>query len=219
MRRLPLALVCLAVLCAGACSLGTVLQPTADLSKFYVLTPIDQSVRGTPITYSANHEPKTLEIGLGPVKFPAYLARPEIVTRSSPNQLDLSPIDRWAEPLDKNFTSVLGQNLMLLLGAHVTTFPWYRPINLDYQVTVDLTQFDTDSQGTARVLGRWEIKDPDNGDLLNSGEINLTQASQKGEPAAATLSRALSDLSTQLADAIRATKHPAAPAVIFREGR
>jgi uncharacterized lipoprotein YmbA len=209
MRRLPLALVCLAVLCASACSLGTVLQPTADLSKFYVLAPMDQSSRGTPITYSSNNGPKELDIGLGPVKFPAYLARPEIVTRSSPNQIDLSPVDRWAEPLDKNFTSVLGQNLMMLLGAHVTTFPWYRPLNLDYQVTVDLTQFDTDSQGTARVIGRWEIKDPNNGDLLNSGEINITEASQKGEATAATLSRALGGLSTQLADAIGSTKHPA----------
>ena len=45
MRRLPLMFVCLAALCAAACSLGTVLQPTADLSKFYVLTPIDQSAR------------------------------------------------------------------------------------------------------------------------------------------------------------------------------
>lgn len=214
MRRLPLMFVCLAALCAAACSLGTVLQPTADLSKFYVLTPIDQSARSTPITYSSNQGPKELEIGLGPVKFPAYLARQEIVTRSSPNQIDLSPIDRWAEALDKNFTSVLGQNLITLLGAHVTTFPWYRPINLDYQVTVDITRFDTDSQGTAHVIGRWEIKDPNNGDVLNSGEINLTEASQKGEPTAATLSRALGEVSMQLADAIRATKPPAARAKV-----
>src|SRR5208283_5301842 len=187
MRRFPLALACFAALCAVACSLGTVLQPTADLSKFYVLTPMAPSARGTPITYSSNHGPKELELGLGPVKFPAYLGRLEIVTRSSPNQIDLSPVDRWAEPLDKNFTSVLGQNLMMLLGAHVTTFPWYRPINLDYQVPVDITRFDTDSQGTAQVIGRWEIKDPNNGDLLNSGEINITEAAQKGDSTAATL--------------------------------
>jgi uncharacterized lipoprotein YmbA len=212
MRRLPVALACCAILYAAACSLGTVLQPTPDLSNFYVLTPLDQAARGTPITYSSNRGPQALDIGLGPVKFPAYLARLEIVTRSSPNQLDVSPLNRWAEPLDKNFTNVLGQNLMTLLGAHVTTFPWYRPVKLDYQVTLDITRFDTDSQKTARVIGRWEIKDPKSGDLLNSGEINLTEASEKDESTAATLSRALGDVSTQLADAIRATKPPASGA-------
>jgi len=212
MRRLPVALACVALFGIAACSLGTVLQPTADPSKFYVLTPMDVSARGIPITYSASRGPRELELGLGPVKFPAYLSRLELVTRSSPNQVDLSSIDRWAEPLDKNFVGVLGQNLMTLLGAHVTTFPWFRPTNLDYQITVDITRFDTDSHGTARVIGRYEIKEPNSGGLLNSGELDVTESAHAGEATAATLSRALGDVSTQLADAIRATKHPAASA-------
>ena len=212
MRRLPVALACVAVFCLAACSLGTVLQPTADPSKFYVLTAVDASARGVPITYGAGGGSKELEIGLGPVKFPAYLARPEIVTRSSPNQVDLSEINRWAEPLDKNFVSVLGQNLMTELGAHVTAFPWYRPFAFDYQITVDMMRFDTDSQGTARAIGRWEIKDPNNGAVLNSGELNVTETAHSGETAATTLSRALGDVSTQLADALRATHRPAASA-------
>ena len=98
---------------------------------------------------------------------------------------------------------------MTLLGAHVTTFPWYRPIKLDYQVTVDITRFDTDSKGTASIMGRWEIKDPNVGDVLNFGEINLSEPARTGETPASTLSRALGDVSVQLADAIRATRHPA----------
>ena len=45
--------------------------------------------------------------------------------------------------------------------------------------------------------------------MLNSGETHISDSSQLGETAAATLSRALGDMSTQLADAIRATRHPA----------
>lgn len=217
MRGLRIALACGAIMCLTACSLGTVLEPTKDPSQFYVLTPTDSSARGVPITYSGTGGARQLEIGLGPVKFPAYLARPEIVTRSSPNQVDLSEINRWAEPLEKNFVSVLGQDLMILLGAHVTTFPWYRPTNLDYQMTVDITRFDTDLKGTAQIIGRWEIKDPNHGDVLNSGEINLSDTARSEETPAATLSRALGDLSAQLADAIRATKHPAPPPVVFTE--
>jgi uncharacterized protein len=204
-----IALVWIGVILLAGCSVSSVLEPRKDPSQFYVLTPIDSSARGVPITYGATEGRRELEIGLGPVKFPAYLARPEIVTRSSPNKVDLSDINRWAEPIDKNFVTVLGQNLTMLLGAHVTTFPWYRPANLDCQITVDITRFDTDSHGTAQIIGRWEIKDPNNGDVLNSGEINLSDPVQSGETPAATLSRALGDLSVQLAGPVRATKHAA----------
>ncbi len=200
---------CLAVIVLAGCSLTSVLEPRKDPSQFYVLTPMDSTARGVPITYSSSADGKGTTIGLGPVKFPAYLAREEIVTRSSPNKVDLSDINRWAEPLDKNFVTVLGQNLTVLLGAQVKTYPWYRPANLDYQIALDIARFDTDSKGTAQITGRWEIEDPDTGDVLNSGEINIIDAAQSGETNAATLSRAVGDLSTQLADALRATKHPA----------
>jgi uncharacterized lipoprotein YmbA len=176
-----------------------------------VLTAIDSSAHGVPITYSSAEGRREIAIGLGPVKFPAYLAREEIVTHSSPNKLDISDINRWAEPLDKNFVTVLAQNLTVLLGAHVKTFPWYRPANLDYQIALDITRFDTDSKRTAQIIGRWEIEDPDNGTALNFGEINLIDPARSGETNAETLSRALGDLSMQLADAVRATKHPAPP--------
>ena len=209
MRRIVVA--ALLVTFAAGCSIAPLLEPRKDVSQFYVLSPMDSTAQGVPITYSAGGTHKGIAIGLGPVKFPKYLDREEMVTRSSPNQIDLSPIDRWAEPLDKNFVTVLAQNLTTLLGPEVKNYPWYRPANLDYQIALDVTRFDTDSKGTAVVTGRWEIEDPDRGDVLNSGEINLSDAAQSGESNAATLSRATADLSTQLADAVRATRHPAAP--------
>lgn len=209
MMKIRLALSIAALFLVAGCSLGSILQPARDPSQYYVLTPIDEATSGVPITYSSAGSHKSLSIGLGPVKLPAYLLRPEIVTRSSPNKIDLSDKDRWAEPLDKNFVNVLGQNLTVLLGAHVVTFPWYRPIDLDFQITDEVSRFDTDSHGTAQLEGRWEIKDPDSGEVLNSGDTNISQRSQLGESAAATLSRALSDMSNQLADAVRATRHPA----------
>ena len=208
MRKLSALLACVAGFSMASCSVGSILEPTRDPSQFYVLTATDSSPRGVPITYSGTEGRREIAIGLGPVKFPDYLARNEIVTRSSSNKIDLSDINRWAEPLDKNFVTVLGQNLTTLLGANVTTFPWYRPANLDYQVALDITRFDTDSRGNAQVIGRWEIEDPDSGNVLNTGAINISDPAQSGETPAATLSRALGDLGVQLADAIRATKHP-----------
>ena len=209
MIKIRLSLSIAALFLIAGCAIGSILQPTKDPSQYYVLTPIDDASRGVPITYSSGGIHKNLSIGLGPVKLPAYLARAEIVTRSSPNKIDLSDKDRWAEPLDKNFVNVLGQNLTVLLGAHVVTFPWYRPIDLDFQITDEVSRFDTDSHGTAQLVGRWEIKDPDSGEVLNSGDTNISEPARTGESAAATLSRALGDMSNQLADAVRATRHPA----------
>jgi uncharacterized lipoprotein YmbA len=206
MARIAMALL-VAVGLVG-CSISSVLEPRKDPSQFFVLTATDSASRGVPITYSSGESHKEIAIGLGPVKFPAYLEREEMVTRSSPNQIDISMINRWAEPLDKNFVAVLGQNLTTLLGAQVKTFPWYRPANLDYQIALDITQFDTDSKGAATIIGRWEIEDPDTGEILNAGDINLNDPAQSGETNAATLSRAVGDLGTQLADATRTTKHP-----------
>lgn len=203
-----IAMAWLALVMVAGCSVASVLEPRKDLTRYYVLSPMDASLRGIPLTYSAAGEIRSVAIGLGPVKFPAYLAREEIITRSSPNRVVVSDIDQWAEPLDKNFVSVLGQNLTIVLGAQVRTFPWYRTAALDYQIALDIARFDTDSAGTAVVLGRWEIENPINGDQLNSGEINLSETARSGETSAATLSRATGDLSTQLADAIRSTKVP-----------
>jgi len=216
MARIKLA--CLAVVILAGCSVASVLEPRKDPSQFYVLTPMESSARGVPITYSSGDSHKVIAIGLGPVKFPAYLNRDEMVTRSSPNKVELSDINRWAEPLDKNFVTVLAQNLTTLLSAQVKTFPWYRPAHLDYQIALDVTRFDTDSKGNATIIGRWEIEDPDTGAVLNSGDVNVSDPAQSGETNAATLSRALGDVSTQLADAVRATKHPAPRKVEFLEG-
>src|SRR5580704_1221458 len=197
-----IAMAWLALVMVAGCALTSVLEPRKDPTRFYVLTPIDSSSRGVPLTYSAVGGSRPISIGIGPVKFPAYLAREEIITRGSANRVNLSDIDQWAEPLDKNFVSVLAQDLTILLGAEVKTFPWYRSTALDYQIVVDVARFDTDSSGTAVIIGRWEIENPISGDQLDSGAINITDTKRTGENGAATLSRAAGDLSMQLADAV-----------------
>ena len=84
----------------GGCSLTS---PRPDLTKYYVLTAAAE-----PAQPVANG---TLVIGLGPVMMPGYLDHNEIVTRAGANELDLSEIDRWAEPIDQNFKNVLARDL------------------------------------------------------------------------------------------------------------
>ena len=64
-------------------------------------------------------------LGIGPIKFPGYLDRQEIVVRSAQNRLMFLSTDRWAEPLQENFSRVLSENLALLLDTDlIIIYPW-----------------------------------------------------------------------------------------------
>ncbi len=184
----------------SACS--TILQPLPDKSKYFLLTPIAQSDAGSSL---GQDHTGGLILGLGPIKFPTYLDRTEVVTRVEPNQVEVSEIDHWAEPLKTNFTRVLSQNLSVLLGGpQVVNFPWYSSSHLDYQVAIDLERFESDAQGNATLIAQWSIEDPATNKVLDHGDADLTAPSGGGaEPAAAALSQTLGNFSRQIATAVR----------------
>jgi uncharacterized lipoprotein YmbA len=183
---------------AGCSSL---LAPIPDKSRFFILTPIAPGESGSPAPQSGAG---TLVLGLGPIKFPAYLDRIEVVTQVEPNRLEVSEINQWAEPLKNNFTRVLAENLSTLLGAaEIEHFPWYSTTHMDYQLAVEVGRFDSDAQGNARLIAQWTIEDPTTKKIRDRGESNLAVpgAGDAGQSAVA-LSRVLADFSRQLATAI-----------------
>lgn len=180
---------------------SSVLAPIPDKSRFFMLTPITPGESAAPAAQSGAH---TLILGLGPIKFPAYLDRTEVVTQVEPNRLEVSETNHWAEPLKSNFTTVLGENLSTLLGTvEIVHFPWYSTAQMDYELTAEVESFDSDAQGSARLNARWTIEDPMSKKVLDRGDSNLTAsgAGDAGQSAAA-LSRVLADFSRQLAIAI-----------------
>src|SRR6266436_6230607 len=101
-----------------------ILAPQKDISKFYLLTPTADTAAPTtaptPQTTSGN-----FTLGLGPIKLPPYLDRPEVVTRAAPNRLELSKEDRWGESIQNGFTRAIERDLAAQSGATVIVFPWY----------------------------------------------------------------------------------------------
>src|SRR5258708_10924458 len=90
------------------------LAPQPDHSKFFILTPLaDGESAGSTLAATANGS--SLTIGIGPIDFPDYLRRPEVVTVASPNQLDLASEKLCGEPLDKDFAHVFAENISLFL--------------------------------------------------------------------------------------------------------
>ena len=70
--------------------------------KYYTLNPLSDMQPDIPQGVSGD----TLVIGVGPVEFPRFLDRPQIVTRRSQNRVEVSEFHRWAGSFSENFTGV-----------------------------------------------------------------------------------------------------------------
>jgi len=191
---------CAWVFVIAGCS---ILSPQPDRTKFFVLTAVTD-VGATGTASAAANGTSNLVIGIGPIGFPDYLRRPEVVTRTSPTTVELSDLDRWAEPLDSAFARVLSEDLSGLLGTQrIVTYPWYKSSRVDYQVECDVVRFETNSSGGSQLHAQWSIRDG-TGKLLiaRESDINDTEASSDKSPSA-SLSHDLGNLSQQIATQLR----------------
>src|SRR5687768_5076531 len=118
--------------------------PRADPSSFYVLGALPEAdlvAANNTAGVNAN-----FTAGIGTVELPGYLDRQQIVTRTSNNRLSYSETERWAVPLAESFSRVLGQNIShLLRPAQMIQFPWRSTDLPDYQVKIEVIQFEANS--------------------------------------------------------------------------
>jgi len=201
-------------LCVGC----NVLGPRPDASRFYVLTPALDRSNGLPAS-AAPASPSGLNLGLGPIIFPEYLDRSQMVNRVSENRVELSSRNRWAEPLAQSFAQTLSNNLSESLATRsIVAYPWYRSAAPDYQIRIQVVRFETDWTGNARLVASWTIVDPASGRQLSAGTSNLSEPvkGSDADASAAALSRVLGAFSTELATAIRQAQIDRRPATHSR---
>jgi uncharacterized lipoprotein YmbA len=204
----------------GACAIAagcSVLSPQPDPSKFFILTPISDSM-GSGAQLASTNPGSQLTIGIGPVDFPEYLRRLPVVKRVAPNRVDLADEERWAEPLDKNFVRVLSENLATLLDTQrIEKFPWPLKTRIDYQVEVNVERFETTSDGRAQLMASWIIRDGPTDKILYASRASAaTPAGSDELSASAALSSDLATFSKEIASRVaelnqhRAPGHPEA---------
>jgi uncharacterized protein len=200
--------VCAAIAALAACS---PLAPQPDRTEYYVLSPIGAANTATASSVPAGE----LSIGLGPINFPGYLKRPEVVTRSAPNKLEVSDQNRWGEPLDQDFARVLSEDLAELLGTQrIYRFPRYANSRIDYQVEVQVLSFETSTDRKSQLVATWTIRNPKDGRELYTGQSSFSNPVEKGDvgPSAA-LSSDLASLSKEIAAQVRIlASQPSKPA-------
>jgi uncharacterized lipoprotein YmbA len=143
---------------------------------------------------------------VGPIKFPEYLDRQEIVTRSSSNKITLSDFDLWAGSLAEDFSRVLAENLSVLLSTEsVILYPRLRPGLAKYQILVDVIRFDGSPGGDVSLIVRWAILEGKERKVASMRKSTIIEPSGgKGYEAMVEAdSRALEKLSREIADAIK----------------
>lgn len=171
-------------------------------SRFYVLS----SLPGPNAESQASKDKCCIAIGIGPVELPAYLDRPQIVTRISENELNLAEFDKWAEPLKDNFSRVLLENLSTLLCADaISIFPWKGPTPIDYQVEVTVIRMDGNVGGNASLVARWAIFRENDRKMLMTRQSSFSMVinSEGYKALVSAQSRAIAELSREIAEAIK----------------
>jgi hypothetical protein len=201
MNRLITAAVTFGTLAVSLAACST-FSPRPDPSRFYTLTAIAQ-----PGDTATKDSGNPVSLGVGPITLPGYLDRQEIVTRVSQNRIDVSEYDRWAEPLETNFTRVVGQNLSVLLHTdRLVFYPWELNRRPNYQVTIEVLRFESSTRGEVQLSARWEILDTNKRTPLQAGGSAITRqpTAQSTDASVVALSEALGDLSYEIANAVSA---------------
>jgi len=167
--------------------------------KFYLLNSLSASEQAVAQASLG------LAIAVGPIKIPEYVDRPQIVTRISKNELALAEFHKWAEPLKDNIPQVLADNLSVLMKTdQIALYPWKRTTPVDYQVTIDITRFDTSSDAEAHIVARWQVFGEDTRQILASKKSHFTAPLQGADyhSIVSALNQTLADLSLAIATSI-----------------
>jgi uncharacterized lipoprotein YmbA len=156
-------------------------------SHFFTLSP------APPQRAPAQDRP---QVHLAMVRLPELYDRPQLVTRTGPQSVEIDEYDRWAEPLERMTGRILAEDIALRRPRVAGPVP----AGVDQpklQVAVD--EFAADrSAGRAVLSGNWKIVETDG--TTRAGAFSFSQPVSGSEPAA--IAAAMSGLLGQLADEI-----------------
>jgi hypothetical protein len=185
----------------------------------FFLVSIIVSCSSTPATqfYKLNSLPSTqqenpalpgmeIAIGVGPVELPEFLDRPQIVTRKSQNQLEISEFHRWAASFPRDFSRVLAKNISTLVPTdRVALYPWGDTFSPTYQVKLEVEQFDGQLGERVFLRAIWAVVGQEGANelVVRKTVIEEPVLTNDYEGLVAAKSNALATLSREIVEEIR----------------
>lgn len=190
----PMQMLMTLVLAAG---LGLSGCGTTQQAKLYTLSPVQAPEKTDPLDITVN---------ITMVNLADYVDRPQIVTRTSANEISISEFERWAEPLNEAIPRLVAENLSLLLGsARVATVSWQGSVAPDYAVLFEVIRFDGSLGGNVSLHYMYAILDREGKNVFEAKRSVLTEPTGGPgyEAMVSAASRAVAAMSREIAEAIR----------------
>ncbi len=177
-----------------------ILSPQPDPTRWVVLATIeefDPARTGAERPEGIRHS-----LGIGPLTLPDYVLRLELVSRQDATRVAPVRDERWAEPLDVAVARVLASDLAFLTGARPVAYPWFATEAPETSVRIGFERFELEERERAVLVATWILEDA-SGDVLHEHQFHSERAlaDPGGATAALELSRALADLSAEIAEA------------------
>ena len=170
--------------------------------KYYTLNTLSEMQQDISEDASSGH----MAVGLGPIAFPKYLNRPQILVRQSPNRVEVSEFNRWASPFQEEFLRVLAKNISILLPmSRVAVYPWKDQFSPTYRIKLNVEQFDGRFGGGVVLNVIWSVwnKKDTNEPEVKKSLIHEPLSSGNYEALVAAKSRAIAALSQEIAETIK----------------
>lgn len=188
-RFLPLLLL---GLCTSCIQLGGESQPI----HYYLLEPIAETIDAG--------SSRPLYVELGPIEFPTYLDRPQIVSRDANDSIIIADFDRWAEPLPENLARTLQENLFKLLNnVRISSAPWAAAAERRFSVRLIINRLDGIIGQRTAVDIRWSLFDSiSNREILRKHFIDRSAIGSSYQDLVTGLNRAVAKLCKDIAMAL-----------------
>ncbi len=183
------------ILLLGACG-------TSPPSAFYTLDEAD-------FEYTRDAEASAI-LGIGPIRVPEYLERPQMVTRGDRSELVIDDFNRWAEPIVNAQHRIIASNVDALLDdVIVVAYPYSAVADYNAKLVGRIDRFDMNAAGTTRLDVFWAVASEDNTLLIQPRRSLYTVSG--GSPAdpnsvAEAMSNCLTQFSRDIADAFEAAR-------------
>lgn len=168
--------------------------------QFYMLNA-DSGISGATQVLAAAQD---TVIGLGPIRIPEYLNRPQMIVAITENQYRLAEDHRWAERLDQNISLALFKALPGQLGTDkIVRYPWPQRQAIDYQVGIDILEFNVDANGQSLLIAQWFIKRKDKPTIDKRSVYQFPASTADHEVMVKAQSQCLTKLGQEIAGTIR----------------
>jgi len=194
--RLALIGVSLSLLLGWGCA-------STPASRFYALSSLSGPVKAKaeqPLSQGPT-------IGLGPIRFPDYLDRPGIVTRSGGNTIEIAEFDLWAGSLKDDFIRVLAENLSILLETDkMLLYPYIGVVPTDFRIGMNLSRFEGAPGDRVVLEATWIVLEgPDKKEgVVQKSQITEPVSGSDYQALVAAQSRAVEKLGREIAKAVQA---------------